>query len=229
VLTYDEIFKVESQYYPNSVTDSNRIIDKCGKLTEGKNFLDVGAGCGIFSKMAMKKGFNVQACEPNKNEREIFVRMTGFTPDPNMFDLEYTKRYENNFDIVLLNQVLEHVVKPEEIVQQIYHVLRKKGIVAIAVPFFGSVLSRIQRKNDMFISPTEHINYISKQGLIALFTKNNFILERLETASKINRGKIVEKIRIPILSDTVWMGLYGILKFFELFKMGMVINAYFRK
>ena len=44
-------------------------------------------------------------------------------------------------------------------------ILVPDGIVAVAVPHFGSLLSRLQGKKDMFICPPEHLNFFSRRGL----------------------------------------------------------------
>ena len=228
-LTCEQAVQHDLRYHPNSLTDSRRIIDRCSKLANGNRFLDVGAGHGRYSKTAMEMGFRVSACEPNPNAREVFLRMNGFKPDKCMFEEEYAMANAEKFDVVLLNQVLEHITNPKQVVRNIHTVLHNNGIAAIGVPHFGSALSRIQGEKDMYISPPEHLNFFSKQGLISLFTRNNFKLEYLETVSKVNRGRIEDTIRMPLISNTVWRTLYGILAIFELFGMGMVINAYFKK
>lgn len=227
--TYKQALLRDLRYHPNSITDSKRIVHRCFKLAKGSKFLDVGAGHGYYSKIAMEIGFCVSACEPNPNARKVFLQMNGFKPDACIFEEEYAKAKAGNFDVVLLSQVLEHLTDPEQVVQNIHTVLQKNGIAAIGVPHFGSALSRIQGKKDMYISPPEHLNFFSKQGLIALFTRNNFKLEYLETVSKVNRGRIEDSIRKPLISNIVWRSLYGILTICELFGMGMIINAYFKK
>ena len=227
--TPDQAIQLDRRYYPDSKRDSNRITRRCSDLSRGNNFLDVGAGFGMFSKTAHEKGFHVSACEPNENSRKVFSQINGFEPDPSNFDHEYVMNHELKFDVVLLSQVLEHVPNPEETVHNISTVLRKDGIAAIAVPHFGSALSRVQGKNDMFISPPEHLNFFSKRGLINLFVRNNFRLEFYETVSKVNRGRIEDAVGIHSLSHAVWITFYGILKLSEIFSMGMVMNAYFRK
>jgi SAM-dependent methyltransferase len=227
--SYEESVSSDLNYYPNSIIDAKRIIAVCKRLSGGGYFLDVGAGYGRFSKTAFDEGFRVSACEPNPKAREVFHQINGFEPDPYFFDEQYVKDNAERFDVVLLSQVLEHIVNPQETVRLINKVLKIAGIAAIAVPHFGSALSRIQGKRDMFISPPGHLNFFSKNGLVALFSKNGFQLEFLETVSKVNKGRIEKLIRFTLLSHMAWMSLYGILKFFELFNMGMVLNAYFRK
>jgi SAM-dependent methyltransferase len=227
--TYEQVIEAERRYYPNAARDSKRIIKKCTDLSIGELFLDVGAGVGIYARTAADQGFKVFACEPNPNARQVFAKFNTFEAEPCMLDHNFSEHNKGRFDVVLLSQVLEHVVEPEDVVRYIFTILNRGGIAAIAVPFFGSALSKIQGKNDMFVSPPEHLNYFSKRGLTALFERHNFKLEFLETVSKVNRGRIEDAIAIPVVSKAVWLGLYGILKLFEVCGMGMVINAYFRK
>ncbi len=228
-ITFEQALEQDLQYHPDSAKDSIRIINRCRKLSNGNRFLDIGAGFGSFTMAAIKDGFTVTACEPNPNARKIFSQLNGFEPDHNIFDKEYALRHEGKISTVLLSQVLEHVTNPEEIVNNILIVLENNGIASIAVPHFGSALSRIQGKNDMYISPPEHLNFFSKKGLVSLFIRNNFKLEFLETVSKVNSGRIENMIGISLISNTVFRGLYGFLKSFDMLGMGMIINAYFRK
>ncbi|MEJ2685447.1 MAG: class I SAM-dependent methyltransferase [Candidatus Sulfobium sp.] len=228
-LTLEQAFQSDLRYYPDSGQDSRRIIERCIKLASGKRFLDAGAGFGMFTRTALRAGFEVSACEPNSNARKAFGELNGFEPESCLFDREYAECHLGAFEVVLLSQVLEHVTEPEEVVKYINTVLCAGGVAAIAVPYFGSALSRVQGKGDMFISPPEHLNFFSKRGLIALFDRRQFRLEHIETVSKVNKGRIRDAVRFPLLRDGVWIGLYGVLKVFEAFGMGMVVNAYFRK
>lgn len=48
--------------------------------------------------------------------------------------------YDNNsFDCILLNQVLEHVKKPWQVVKEVHRVCKPRGIAIIASPFFYQI------------------------------------------------------------------------------------------
>lgn len=227
--TTEEAALQEDRYHPNARQDAIRIIKECRNLSSGDLFLDAGAGYGDFSKAALELGFKATACEPNPNAREIFNIRTGFEAECAMFDDAFAERYLSTFDVVLLSHVLEHTIEPEAVVRNVQKVLRSNGIAMIAVPQFHSILSRFQGKKDMFISPPEHLNYFTKRGLMALFERNGFKLVLLKTPSKIHKTKFIEIVRIPVLRDIVWRGIYAGLAFWNFFKLGMVMNAYFRK
>ena len=228
-MTCEEALSSDANYYPDSVADAARIIARCSELSKGKDFLDVGAGIGRFSRKAYESGFQVSACEPNPNARAVFRQLNIFEPDSCLFDEQYVKSHEEVFDVVLLSQVLEHIADPEKMVQHIYRVLRKEGIAAIAVPHYGSLLSKVQGKKDMFMSPPEHLNFFSKRGITSLFHKSGFKLEFMHTVTKMNKNFFTKRIPFAPISTGLWASVYGALKITELFDMGMVINAYFRK
>ena len=191
--------------------------------------LDIGAGFGTFSKSAIQTGFDVVACEPNPNACKVFRKINGFAPHPTIFDSNFAFKHKAKFDVILLSQVLEHMQDLDATIRNIDLCLKCGGIVAIAVPHFGSALSKLQGKNDMFISPPEHLNYFSKKGLVSLFEANGYKLVYIDTVTKVPRTRIEKIVGIPILAQCAWIFLYALLKSFELIQMGMVLNVFFRK
>lgn len=111
----------------------------------------------------------------------------------------------------------------------LHKVLRPGGIVAIAVPHFGSLLSRLQGTKDIFVSPPEHINYFSKRGLKELFLKNGFRLLLIETVSKVPRRRIQRVLRVRIAGAVAWRTIFAAMWLSDWFGWGMVVNAYLEK
>ena len=216
-------------YYPTGLADARRMVGRLRRMTSGTEFLDIGAGFGEFSQAARERGFHVEACEPNPNARRAFVERNGFEPVPSMFDERYAASRAGRFDVVFLSHVLEHTTDPAAFVGLLPSVLSASGLAAVAVPHFGSALSRLQGRKDVFISPPEHLNFLSRRGLTRLFEGQGFRLEGLATVSKVPRRKYEQRIRIPLIRTAAWMGLYAGLSFWNLLGRGMVINAYFRK
>lgn len=228
-LTPEKAIIQDRRYHPDSHSDAQRILAVCTRLARGPRFLDIGAGFGAFSAAAAEHGFSVSACEPNPNARKIFSALNGFQAEDAMFDDSFALHHPDAFDVILLSHVLEHTPDPDAVAGYCRRVLRNEGLAAVAVPHFGSALSRMQGKRDMFISPPEHLNYFSKNGLISLFERNGFQLLELNTTSKIHRARFEEIARVPLFRSLVWRTLYGALAFWDPFAKGMVINAFFRK
>jgi len=227
--TIEQVRRNERSYYPDASMDAARIVTLCRKLAQGRRFLDIGAGFGEFSRAAAKSGMDVTACEPNANSRRIFTELNGFEPESAMFDKRYAQESNARFDVALASHVLEHVPEPRAFVENLSLVLKPGGIAAIVVPHYGSMLSRFQGKNDMFISPPEHLNFFSRRGLVRLFQRQGFDLLVLRTVSKVNRTSIGDKFRWRLLRPLAWRTVYFSLRVSDTLGRGMVLNAFFRK
>ncbi|WP_414568116.1 methyltransferase domain-containing protein [Nostoc sp. CCY 9925] len=46
---------------------------------------------------------------------------------------------DNSFDTIILSDVLEHIAEPKLLLQEIYRLLRKDGVVILNVPFFERI------------------------------------------------------------------------------------------
>lgn len=215
--------------YPNTTLDAKRIIKKCKKFAPGNQFLDIGAGYGIFTKEAIKSGFDCTAIEASRNNCEIFEVINNFKPRNQLFDLDFANANQEKFDVVLLSQVLEHIPEPAHAINLIQRVLKKDGVCAIAVPHFGSFISKIQGRNDMFITPPEHLNFFSIQGLNNLFISNNFSIITTETISRYDPNKLTASIKPKFFALFAFQVLLFIFYISDKLNKGMFINSFFRK
>ena len=222
-----ESVMLEEKIYPNATVDATRIAKTLKKLSTGNRMLDVGSGNGFFSNAAQKFGFDIQAIELNEQSRKIFKLMNGFEAHSSYFNLEFAERYREKFDVVLLSQVLEHIPIDQNPILNISTLLKPGGICAIAVPHFRSFISVIQGKNDMFISPPEHVNYFTIVGLNALFLGNGFECIKVETISRFDKNKIANQFKN--ISPIITKLLSILLNIADSNNKGMFINAYYRK
>ena len=114
--------------------------------------------------------FGSQQWSPRKNV-EMCSTVCGMESIAGMLTRNFVQANPGSFDVVLMSQVLEHITDLESTLDYLRDLLAPNGIAAIAVPHFGSWLSRLQGKKDMFIVPPEHLNFFSRAGLTALFDR----------------------------------------------------------
>ena len=229
--THEYLATIQQQErdYPNSTIDAHRIALFSRKFANGKKFLDVGAGYGFFTKAACDAGFVCTAIEVGKNNCQVFKLLTGLIPINHPFDDEFANTHEQSFDVVLLSQVLEHMPNPKVVVDRIFKVLKDEGLCVIAVPHFGSFISKLQGQRDMFMVPPGHINFFSSKGLKNLFENKGFSTIKLHTLSRFDPQKLEKRIKPKVVSVATTNILNTILKISDLLNRGMFINAYFRK
>jgi SAM-dependent methyltransferase len=215
--------------FPNSTVDAERIARTCRKLCAGSRFLDIGAGYGFFSRAALEHGFQVTAIEPTDICRQIFQQMNGFEPLAGMLTDQFAQEHAGSFDVILMSQVLEHIRDVDATVENLSKLLAPGGLVVIAVPHFGSWLSRAQGKKDMFIAPPEHLNYFSSKGLAALFQRHGFSLGKLHTVSRFDVGRVARKVPVPLVGNLASRTLLAAMHLSDSVGGGMFLNGYFLK
>ena len=128
------------------------------------HLLDYGMGWGDWCHMAQSFGFSACGVELDQ-DRIDFARNRGikaYLPD----DLP-----EGPYDFIYLEQVLEHLPEPYEVLQKLVGSLNTNGYLHIAVPNASSV-AKEARKNPLSLlkkgpaQPLEHINSFSHDSLV---------------------------------------------------------------
>ena len=109
------------------------VIEKIGNF---EVMLDVGCGNGIFSAEAKKRtncllygvdGSNYALQQAKDVGFETLSLISDFNSDPLPFE-------PAQFDFCLCKDVLEHLLRPDFILQEIYRVLKPKGNLLVHVP-----------------------------------------------------------------------------------------------
>ena len=128
------------------------------------HLLDYGMGWGDWCHMAQSFGFSACGIELDQ-ERIDFARSRGikaYLPD----DLP-----EGPYDFIYLEQVLEHLPEPYEVIQKLVGLLSNNGYIHIGVPN-GASVEKAARRNPLSLlkkgpaQPLEHINCFSHKSLI---------------------------------------------------------------
>jgi SAM-dependent methyltransferase len=161
------------------------ILDSLEEFTNksSQKILDVGCGHGWFLELATLRGFESYGLEPDFNvfdysqtDSEIWQ---GFFPD----DLPTESKM---FDIIVFNDVFEHIPDCQKNLQSCYDLLPLGGLLVINLPSSNGIIYRITElisnlgihkplermwQKD-FVSP--HIYYFSPHQLSSLCEKYSF-------------------------------------------------------
>jgi 2-polyprenyl-3-methyl-5-hydroxy-6-metoxy-1,4-benzoquinol methylase len=140
------------------------------KFKPSGKVLDVGAGWGHFVWAGKETAFEVQGIEPSKENAEFAVTYLGAAVRHGSF---YSMTERDEFDVVTMWDVLEHINDPISFVQQTNRVLKPGGIVVIKVPDASSFSARFFGKNWYNIGH-EHVNLFGKKNLSSLLEREGF-------------------------------------------------------
>ena len=155
--------------------DAERMSGGMGKL------LEIGAGRGETMKLAHQIGWDVVGTEPSETFAAYAAKVTGRQL--------YTKPIEecgfaaNEFDVVILSAVLEHLYDPSAAISEISRVLKPGGLLFLDVPNerglvfkAGNLYERLRgRKWCINLSPTFppfHLFGFSPRSLQTLLSSN---------------------------------------------------------
>jgi 2-polyprenyl-3-methyl-5-hydroxy-6-metoxy-1,4-benzoquinol methylase len=101
------------------------------------SILDFGCGTGFFLKKMKESGYNIAGVEPSSMARANAEKIT------NSKIYSGINEIENNFDVITLWHVLEHVSNLNEVITQLKERLKKNGTLFIAVPNHKSADAQI--------------------------------------------------------------------------------------
>lgn len=142
-----------------------------------KRVLDIGCSNGIF--LDLFKDSETWGVEPSgivqstKNKVHRIINQY----------FEDTKLPENYFDLVIMNHTLEHVKDADLVLNKIYKILKKDGILFIDVPNAGGLGSLIFGNNWSYRLPQEHTYQFTKKSLSKKLLDNKFKILHWESRS----------------------------------------------
>jgi 2-polyprenyl-3-methyl-5-hydroxy-6-metoxy-1,4-benzoquinol methylase len=139
--------------------------------------LDVGCGFGIFLDAAKSVGWKAYGLEVASAPASIAARYHDVFKGP-LPDAPYEP---NSFDVVRLNNVLEHVSNPRALVRHIGRVLRPGGLLYISTPNFESFTLALQGAGWRYVCGQYHIYLFSPKTLLRLMEAEGFKVVRLST------------------------------------------------
>lgn len=135
-ISSEEYLRSQADYYSS-------VMRETGDSMEGKRILEVGAGYGFFLVYGIVKlGWDLYGIEPGKGEfsgrfeiAQQILNENGVDQRKLINSTGEDIRFESNsFDVVISNDVLEHVSDPQKVLQEACRVLTPGGILIFSMP-----------------------------------------------------------------------------------------------
>ena len=173
--------------YPDLLT--RYLVTRYG-LSKGKIILDLGCGRGEFLRGFIRCGLNGHGVDQSKMAKSICHEAEILQSDLANEPLPYG---DNSFDFVFSKSVLDLFYYPEELIQEIYRVLKPGGLVITMVPDWESVYKTY------YDDPTRG------KPFTVISLRNIFIINGFNNVK-------VEKFRqIPFLWTMPWLHPFSVL------------------
>lgn len=129
-----------------------------------KTILDIGAGTGDFLNTCKNKGWKTTGIEPSEKARNIATQK-----NINLLD-DISKVSNQQFDVISLWHVLEHVPNLFEYIGELKKLLKPNGVLIIAVPNFKSYDANYYKEFWAAYDVPRHLWHFSKKSIQTLFS-----------------------------------------------------------
>lgn len=159
------------QDLPARKRTAQRILAEVERLhgTRGDLF-DIGAGPGIFLSEAVKRGWHVRGVESASWAVKYGQASLGVSTLRQATIASLASEASDSVDVITALDVIEHLVDPEFLVQEVSRILRPRGVLVLTTPRFDSTLARVMGSRWYCIFPA-HIHLFTKTSLSTLLGK----------------------------------------------------------
>lgn len=116
--------------------------------------LDVGCGAGDFLRVAIAMGWSACGCDPDPKVVEM-CRVRGL--QVRQGSVESWRDQLDSFDVVTLNQVIEHLHEPQVLLCECLQLLRPGGMLWLAFPNARAIGARVFQSAWAGLHPPYHL------------------------------------------------------------------------
>lgn len=137
-----------------------------------RRLIDIGCGPGFFLQTACARGWEGEGIEPSQQASE-HARSLGLRVHQGFFSADYAKDL-GTFDVVHMNNMLEHVPDPVALLRAACHMLAPEGVLVVGVPNDFSPLQIAAAANGLprwWVAPPHHLNYFDFSSLAKLLER----------------------------------------------------------
>lgn len=198
--TQDDIVSLYSNYYPRSgfnIEQYKPFIEEKGFmywLNGGRSMafrwvpdkvriLDIGCGFGESLGYHHKRGCDVYGVEADKNIKKI-VDTHGFKIHQGVFKQGiYNSDY---FDYITLDQVIEHISKPLDVLLEIKRILKPGGCVVISTPNANGWGANVFRRYWVNWHTPYHLQFFSAESMKVAASKAGLDMTLCKTITDSN-------------------------------------------
>lgn len=143
----------------------------------GKKLLDIGCGTGYFLNYMKSREFECEGIEIDESARNFGVKNFGLTV--NSPEALFERSSDETFDVITLWHVLEHLYGPDNYMRKIYSLLKKDGLLLIALPNCSSFDAAHYGKMWAAYDVPRHLWHFTPDSLERYLDKFGFALVKI--------------------------------------------------
>jgi 2-polyprenyl-3-methyl-5-hydroxy-6-metoxy-1,4-benzoquinol methylase len=147
------------------------------KIKPQGKILDIGCATGDFLAYFKNKGWDTTGIEPDVDAKAMAIE----NHQIDVRDEAALDSFEpEQFDVITMWHVLEHVYTLQERVAQLKRLLKKDGLLVIAVPNPASYDAKYYGKYWAAYDVPRHIYHFTRKDISLLFSQQNFKISKVK-------------------------------------------------
>jgi 2-polyprenyl-3-methyl-5-hydroxy-6-metoxy-1,4-benzoquinol methylase len=158
-------------------------LDRNVKYYTGEgNYLDVGFGLGFHLYIAQKLGYHVYGTELDKDCID-FVQPYILSAQLYNGDLLSAKYENNQFDIINICHVIEHLIDPNSYLLELNRIVKNEGLIIVSTPNIGALAYQVFRvvnflslKIPLIVDGLEHTVIFNQKNLRTVIENHGFVI-----------------------------------------------------
>lgn len=164
----------ELDYFNSRIARYARVVEQIRGTTPGV-MLDVGCGEGFTMQYFLGKNWKIEGLDFSAaGVQKMNASCLPYLETGDVFDLLSTRVANGcRYNAVFLNNVLEHVLQPVELMAQLRNLLSENGVLVVTVPNdFSNLqnfcLERGYIDREFWIATPDHLSYFDADSLSAI-------------------------------------------------------------
>jgi SAM-dependent methyltransferase len=146
-------------------------LERIERYTPPGKLLDLGCWVGFLLAEARERGWETVGIEPSRFASEFARDRLGL--DVRTADLFTAPLPENEFDAIVLGDVLEHLTRTGDALDRVATLLAPTGVLVLLLPDAGSRVARLLGKRWWSVIPT-HIHYFTRSSAVAMISRHGY-------------------------------------------------------
>lgn len=192
-MDFKEHYKIDAELFDYFGADQlsenerrrNYYILKYFPAHQGDKILEIGSGRGWFSLKMAKKGFDITAVDLSQKNLDL-IQEKSSRIKTKYGSAEKLPFIEERFDWIVMNEVLEHLENPKEVLSHISNFLTPQGKIFISVPYQENIVQELCIHCHKMTPHSAHLHSFTMKSLERLATNNDlFIVNSFTYLNKI--------------------------------------------
>jgi 2-polyprenyl-3-methyl-5-hydroxy-6-metoxy-1,4-benzoquinol methylase len=160
------------------------------------NVLEIGCGQGEFGRL-VKRNHDIKytGIEYDPKSASIAEQYLDLVLSGDVFE-QLPNLPENSYDLIICNDVLEHIAVPEILLQNLKGKMKPDSRLVCSIPNFRVLnnlmhilLSKDFEYDEWGIRDKTHVRFFTRKSILRLFKDNGFVIEKIEGINPIKTFK----------------------------------------